>query len=259
MLGPTRMLTYLDNLPRYGLGVVYLIFGIDKFVGFDRYLAWFAATSRTQALIPGGDVRLFVYAMGTVEIILAILLFSGLFARKTAVVVSAALVAILSVAQYPSSFPQDLGLLATSVMLIFVSKGKSTGEQYRRLSKLPRFGLSAVLFLWAADHILNTDNHVSWLQLSNAAVRDMPVNQVFAVVIVVAFVELALGVLIAAGKLCMYPYIASAAFFVTAFFVMGPPLNNYQSIGLAIISSWLAYMALQKKQSDQTKSHPRIV
>lgn len=258
MLG-LRTVAHLDNLPRYGLGIVYLIFGVDKFVGFDRYMAWFAATSRTQALVPGGDVGSFVYAMGTVEIILATLLFSGLFARKTAVAVSAALVAILSVAQYPSSFPQDLGLLATSIMLIFISNGKSTGEKYSKFSKLPRLGLSAVLFLWAADHVLYTNTHVSWLQLSNLAFRDVPVNQVFAIVITAAVVELALGILIAAGKLRMYPYIASAAFFVVAFFVMAPPLNNYQSIGLAIISSWLAYVALQKRQSDRTKSHPKIV
>jgi uncharacterized membrane protein YphA (DoxX/SURF4 family) len=250
----TRAVAHLDNLPRYALGVVYLIFGIDKFAGFDRYMAWFAATSRTQALVPGGDVGSFVYAMGTVEVILAILLFSGLFARKTAVAVSAALVAILSVAQYPSSFPQDLGLLATSIMLISVSNGKGTGEKYSvKFSKLPRLGLSAVLFLWAADHMLYTNTHVSWLQLSNVVFRAMPVNQVFAIVITIAVVELALGGLIAAGRLRMYPYIASTAFFVTAFFVMAPPLNNYQSIGLAIISSWLACVVLRKRQSDQTK------
>lgn len=251
---------HVNDLPRYALGIVYLIFGVDKFIGFDRYLAWFAATSRTKELIPSGDVGTFIHAIGTVEIILAILLFAGMFARKTAIAVSISLVAILAVAQYPSSFPQDIGLLSTSIMLVFTSKGRrTTAEEYRKFSMLPRFGLSVVLLLWAADHILYTNTHVSWLQLSNVVIRDMAVNQVFAIVIIVAAVELALGGLMAAGNLRMYPYVASAAFFAMAFFVMAPPLNNYQSIGLAIISSWLAYLTLQKRHSDEIdRSHLKI-
>lgn len=243
----TKTAAYMNNLPRYAIGIVFLIFGVDKFVGFDRYFAWFMATERTQILMPGGDVGTFIYAMGAVEIILAILLLAGIFARETAIVVSILLITILSVAQYPSSFPQDLGLLCTSTMLVFTSKRQITSERYSQFSRLSRFGLSAVLFLWATDHILNVNNHISWLQLSNVAFREMPTNQVFVFVILVAIVELVLGSMMAAGKLRMYPYIASAAFFAIAFLMLAPPLNNYQSIGLAIISSWLAYLALMKR------------
>lgn len=243
----TKTATYVNSLPRYAIGIVFLIFGVDKFVGFDRYFAWFMATERTKILMPGGDIGVFVYAMGTVEIILAILLLTGIFARKTAIVVSIVLITILSVAQYPSSFPQDLGLLCTAIMLVFTSKRQITNEQYYQFSRLPRFGLSAVLLLWAAGHILNANNHVSWLQLSNVAFREMPINQVFVFVMVIAIIELVLGSMMAAGKLRMYPYIASAAFFAIAFLMLAPPLNNYQSIGLAIISSWLAYLALKKR------------
>lgn len=245
--GLTKIATYVNSLPRYAIGIVFLIFGVDKFVGFDRYFAWFMATERTKVLMPGGDIGTFIYSMGTVEIILAILLLAGIFARKTTIVISIVLITILSVAQYPSSFPQDLGLLCTAIMLVFTGKHQITSEQYYQFSRLPRFGLSAVLFLWAADHILNANNHVSWLQLSNVAFLEMPVNQVFVFVIVIVIVELVLGSMIAAGKLRMYPYIASASFFVIAFLILAPPLNNYQSIGLAIISSWLAYLALNKK------------
>lgn len=237
-----RNVRFVNNLPRYALGIVFLIFGIDKFVGFDSYLAWFSATDRVRVLIPPADSGTFIYAMGTVEVILAILLLAGIFARKTAIATSIALIAILFVAQYPSSFPQDLGLLGTSIMLVFASKDQRTSGLYYQFPKLARFGLSSVLVLWAADHLLYTSTHVSWLQLFNLTVRNMPAEQVFVFVIMIGIIELVIGSMIASGKLRVYPYIASAVFFVIAFLILAPPLNNYQSIGLAIISSWMIYI-----------------
>lgn len=237
-----RNVIYAKNLPRYAIGIVFLIFGIDKFVGFDSYLAWFAATDRAKVLTFGVDAGTFIYAMGIVEVTLGILLLAGIFARKTAIATSIALVAILAVAQYPSSFPQDLALLLTSIMLVFTNKVQGGNEPYYRFPKLARFGLSSVLLLWASDHLLYTSTHVSWLQLFNLTVQNIPADQVFMFVITTAIIELVIGGMIASGKLSSYPYIASAAFFVIAFLILAPPLNNYQSIGLAIISSWLAYI-----------------
>jgi len=237
-----RNAAYVNNLPRYALGIVFLIFGIDKFVGFDSYLAWFEATDRAKILTSNLDASTFIYAMGVVEVTLAILLLVGIFVRKTAVATSTALVAILAVAQYPSSFPQDLGLLGTSIMLVFASKDQRTSGLYYQFPKLARFGLSSVLVLWAADHLLYTSTHVSWLQLFNLTVRNMPAEQVFVFVIMIGIIELVIGSMIASGKLRVYPYIASAVFFVIAFLILAPPLNNYQSVGLAIISSWMIYI-----------------
>lgn len=240
---------FVFNVPRYSLAIVFLLFGVDKFAGYDRYIAWFTATERAQAIIPSHEIGQFVYVLGIAELILAGLLLSGFIRRATTIATSAALVTILLVAQYPSSFPQDLGLLGISVALTFPSsKGKVlTIEQLNKLTKIIRGALCVVLVLWSIDQITNTSAHVSWLQLFSPVTRSLTADQIFAFIISIAVIELVIAALVASGRLPKYSYIAAAVFFALAM-TLEPPLNGFQSIGLAIVSSWLAYLTLAKKR-----------
>ena len=241
---------YVFNVPRYSLAIVFLIFGVDKFVGYDRYVAWFTATERAQVVIPSHEIGQFVYVLGIAELVLAGLLLSGFIKRATTIATSAALVTILLVAQYPSSFPQDLGLLGISVALtLSSSKGKAlTIEQLNKLAKIIRGALCVVLVLWSIDQITNTSAHVSWLQLFNPMTKSLTADQIFTFIISIAVIELVIAALVASGRLPKYSYIAAVVFFALAM-ALEPPLNGFQSIGLAIASSWLAYFTLAKKRS----------
>jgi len=243
----TGLERYIFNVPAYSLGIVFLSFGIDKFAGYDSYVAWFMATERARVMIPSQEIGQFIYALGVGELILAGLLFSGVIRRPIAIATSAALVSILVVAQYPSSFPQDLGLLGISVALaLYGSMGKIVpADQRVRSEKIIRVALSAVLVLWAVDQIINTSTHVTWLQLFSPVARSLNTDQIFGFIISLAVVESAIAALIASGRLPKYSYTVAAVFFALAL-ALEPPLNGFQSIGLAIMSSWLAYLALAK-------------
>lgn len=65
----------------------------------------------------------------------------------------------------------------------------------------------------------------------------------------IAIIELTIGVMLASGKLGRYVPVAASTFFVLAYILLAPPLNNYQSIGLAIASAWLVYVAIQRRGS----------
>lgn len=240
---------FVFNVPRYSLAIVFLLFGIDKFAGYDRYVAWFTATERAQVIIPSHEIGQFVYVLGIAELILAGLLLSGFIKRATTIATSAALVTILLVAQYPSSFPQDLGLLGISVALtLSSSKGKVlTIEQLGKLAKIIRGALCVVLVLWSIDQITNTSAHVSWLQLFSPVTRSLTADQIFAFIISIAVTELVIAAFVASGRLPKYSYIATAVFFALSM-TLEPPLNGFQSTGLATASSWLAYLTLAKKR-----------
>ncbi|KAG2475824.1 MAG: hypothetical protein NPMRth3_3560002, partial [Nitrosopumilales archaeon] len=66
---------YLNDLPRHGLGIVFLWFGIDKFIIHEFYLSWFSATERVRVILPFQDLSSSIYAIGTIELIFAALLF----------------------------------------------------------------------------------------------------------------------------------------------------------------------------------------
>ncbi len=244
----SRIQRYVFNVPSYSLGIVFLLFGIDKFLSYERYVAWFMATDRALVITPSQEIGQFIYALGIGELILAGLLFSGIIKRATAIAASAALVTILLVAQYPSSFPQDLGLLGISVALALSgNKGKiTTMDQWLKLEKIIRVAISAVLVLWSVDQIVNTSTHVTWLQLFSPVTRSLGTDQIFVFIISIAVIELVIAALVASGRWPKYSCIAAAVFFALAM-TLEPPLNGFQSIGLAIVSSWLVYLTHFKR------------
>jgi uncharacterized membrane protein YphA (DoxX/SURF4 family) len=241
---------YVNSLPRLGLGIVFLLFGVDKFAFHERLVSWFMVTDRARTLLPTQDIGMFVYLLGAVELIVAALLLSGVIVRATSIAATAMMVTIIAAAQYPSSFPQDIGLIGISIMLVLTSAGWRSRIELTRFPLLVRYSISAVLLIWAGDHLLNTSTHVSWLQLFNTTVRALPSEFTYVMIISIAIVEIAIGGILASGKLGRYITIAACAFFILAYILLAPPLNNYQSIGLAIASAWLVYVSKQKRGTN---------
>jgi len=243
---------YLNDLPRHGLGLVFLWFGIDKFIIHEFYLSWFSATERVRVILPFQDLSSSIYAIGAIELIFAALLFAGVKIRWISVAVILFLLAILLTAQYPSSYPQDIGLLGIAVLLLLTNGvwKKAKTEKFLKFLWVVRFSIAAVLFLWAADQIINIDRHVGWLQLTSPLSESLDANEANSFLISISVIEIVLGVMIVVGKtpLTKYALVAVTIFFVFAFMLLEPPLNNHQTIGLALATAWLTYIAYTKNK-----------
>lgn len=167
--------SYINDLPRYGLVIVFLWFGIDKFVLHEFYVNWLTATERVKVLLPIQDLSLSIYAIGIAELVLGAFLFIGLKIRLVAIAVSIWLILIISTAQYPSSFPQDLGILGIALMLILSNTTWKNAHIEKLLKYLwiLRYSIAAVFFLWAADYLLNYKRHIGWMQKFNVWTQDL--------------------------------------------------------------------------------------
>jgi len=243
---------YLNDIPRYSLGIVFLWFGIDKFIIHEFYLSWFTATERVQMVLPIQDLSLSIYIIGIIELVIAALLFAGVWMRWVSIAVIVFLIIILSTAQYPSSFPQDIGLLGIAGILALtnVSWKKAYAEKFLKYLWIMRYPIAVVLILWASDHIINTERHVGWMQLSSPIGVILQVSELKAFLASLFIVEIVLAGMIASGKLTItkYSLVAVTIFFVFARMALAPPLNNHQTTGLAIATAWLAYIAFRKKR-----------
>ena len=243
---------HFNNLPRYGLGLVFLWFGIDKFIIHEFYLSWFSATKRVSSILPFQDISSSIYAIGMIELIFAILLFAGLKIRWVCVAVILFLLTIILTAQYPSSYRQDIGLIGIAVFLILANGvwKKAITEKFLKFSWIIRISIAIVLFLWAADQIENIDRHVGWFQLSSPLSDSLTTNNVNSFLLSISVVEIVLGIMIVVGKtpLTKYALVAVTIFFVFAFVLLEPPLNNHQTIGFVLVTTWLAYIAYSKNK-----------
>ncbi len=243
---------YLNDIPRYGLGIVFLWFGIDKFFIHEFYLTWFSATERVRVFLPFEDLSLSIYVIGIVELVFAALLFAGVKIRWVSVAVIMFLLVILLTAQYPSSFPQDIGLLGIAGLLVLtnVAWKKAETEKFLKFLWVIRYSIAAVLFLWAADHIVNINRHIGWLQLSSPLTKGLAANEVNSFLVAIFVVEMVLGGMIALGKVSLtkFALVAVTIFFVFAMVALAPPLNNHQTLGLAFATAWLAFMAHRKNR-----------
>lgn len=243
---------YINDLPRYGLIIVFLWFGIDKFVLHEFYVNWLSATERVKALLPIQDLSLSIYAIGTVELVLGAFLLIGIKIRLVAIVVSVWLVLIISTAQYPSSFPQDIGLLGTALLLI-LSNATWNNAYLRKFLKylwILRYSIATVFFLWAADYLLNYKRHIGWMQLFSTFSRNLSTNELLYIILSIAIVEIVLGFMIflIMGNRARYALAATTLFLISATILLDPPANNHQSIGLAFSTGWLAYLGFIKRK-----------
>jgi uncharacterized membrane protein YphA (DoxX/SURF4 family) len=245
---------YIDDLPRYGLVVVFLWFGIDKFILHDFYVNWLTATERVKILLPIQDLSLSIYAIGVAELVLGALLFTRLKIRLVCFIVSIWLILILSTAQYPSSFPQDLGLLGIAIILTLSNATWKNAYTERFLNYLwiLRYSIATVFFLWAADYLLNYKRHIGWMQLFSPLGRDLPANELLYLIIFIALVEIVIGIMIAlsggTSTRTKYALASATIFLISAIIALDPPASNHQSIGLAFSTTWLTYLAFSKTE-----------
>lgn len=249
---PKELAYYLNDIPRIALGIVFLWFGVDKFIIHEFYLSWFSATERVTAIIPFDDLSVAIYGIGIIELIFAGLLFSGVGIRKVAIGVIVFLILILLTAQYPSSYPQDIGLLGIAFVLVLtnVTWSKAKTEKFLKYLPILRYSIAAVLLLWALDQIVNFDRHIGWLQLASPIVGIFPANGVGWLLTSIFITEIILAGLIASGKyrITKYSLIALTIFLLFAIMAFAPPINNHQTLGLAITTAWLAYISIRKNR-----------
>lgn len=243
---------YLNDLPRYSLGTVFLWFGIDKFVIHDFYVSWFTSTERVRNILPTQDVSFAIYGIGIIELIFALLFFIGIRIRWVAIAAIIFIIIILVTAQYPSSFPQDIGLLGIATLLVITNATwkQAKTEKFLNFLKIIRYSVATVLILWAADHIVNFERHIGWMQLASPLAASLPSDEVKWLIISVIGIEIILAGMISLGRVSLtkYSLIVVTIFFVFAILSLAPPINNHQTIGLAIATAWLAYIAFNKKR-----------
>jgi len=104
-------------IPRVGLGLVYLLWGIDKFLAVDRYVSWIGITWRISWISMFVDVSLFTYLLGIFEVSLAILLITGFMYRLSMAMVLISSLLFLFFAGPPMSYPQDIALATIAIYL----------------------------------------------------------------------------------------------------------------------------------------------
>ncbi len=219
------ILIYKDKLVSYSLAIVFLLFGIDKFINTKFITSWLAATERARFLIPLEDLTLAVYILGVIEIIIAVLLFINIKQRYFALIAGIWLIIVMSTARYPSSLPQDLGLLGIA---IFLALNKTEKDW------IIRYAITIVLILWAIDQIINYDTHIGWLRVSYIA---NITNNLQTILYIIIIVEFAISALYIYNK--SWNFLIGTIFFIIAKSILETPLNNYQTIGFIVISIWL--------------------
>lgn len=236
---------YANELPRYGLAVVFAWFGIDKFLIHQYYVSWFSATKSIMILLPFQDISMSVYSIGITEIGLSALLFLGIKIRVVSSLVIVFLATILFTAKYPSSFPQDLGLIGIALMLVMsyvYTKNKSQENRFK-YSCMVTYSVSLVLVLWATDYFLNYERHTGWIRLFSPIFSNLGTNEALYLIVVIGILEILLAIFLIIGDHIKnkYPFVATVVFLIFAVLTLDPPMNNHQTIGLATASFWLGY------------------
>ena len=113
-----RLRPYIPLLLRVPLGLIFLFFGIEKFIAPESALVIIQA-SMFAPLFPTSNAM--IYVIGVVETLVGLLLVFGIQLRKTALLAAVLLLNILIIAQ----IPQDFVLLCVALALAAVGKDNS--------------------------------------------------------------------------------------------------------------------------------------
>lgn len=244
---------YITTIPRYSIAVVFLWFGLDKFINFQYYLSWFSATQGIKMLLPFG-MDLSIHILGIVEITVCILLFLGIKTRVLSIVVMVFLMTILVSAKYPSSFPQDIGIIGIAMMTFLASTSIDAHKKFLKYSWIARYSMATVLFIWAIDYLVKYQRHEGWLHLASIFFSRFDPNSLLNVIIPVAIIEIILAALIVWNPTKMkYLPPVLIAFFLFAIFGLDMPASNHQSVGFAVISGWFLLISFHKTSFDLVK------
>ena len=127
---------YVPVFLRFGLGVIFFWFGIDKFL---HPLLWRGFIPPfVEALLPI-SVGLFESIQGVIEIIVGVLLIIGLWRQFAAAVAGLILIPIIIVTFAIGAYDialRDVGLLAVSISLTVVPETIFSVDKWRKLKKL---------------------------------------------------------------------------------------------------------------------------
>ena len=110
---------YTFLLIRAALGLVFLIFGIDKFFNSVYWASWIPETLLN--LIPF-SVGMFISLLGIIEVILGLFLLIGFFIRITSIFIILHLVGVIFSIGYSDTAVRDFALLLIAISLLFVSE-----------------------------------------------------------------------------------------------------------------------------------------
>lgn len=249
----TSNIDYITTIPRHSVAVVFLWFGLDKFINFQYYLSWFSATQSIKMLLPF-STDLSIHILGIVEIAVCILLFLGIKTRVLSIVVIVFLMTILVSAKYPSSFPQDIGIIGIAMMTFLASTSVDARKKFLKYSWISRYSMATVLFIWAIDYLVNYQRHEGWLHLASTFFSRFDPNNLLNVIIPVAIIEIILAALIVWNPTkTKYLPLVLIAFFLFAIFGLDMPANNHQSLGFIMISGWFLATSFHKGGFESVK------
>ena len=111
---------FLNSIPRISVGIVYLLWGIDKFLNMERYISWISVTWRIRVFIdPLMDIPTFTLLLGIFEVSLGAILVIGLFTKLSSGLVAISSILFLFFAGPPMSYPQDIALFGIAVWMYF--------------------------------------------------------------------------------------------------------------------------------------------
>ncbi len=128
--------TWSSVLLRLGVGVVFLYFGVDKFVHPEVWAGWI--NPRLLYYLPvSHDV--FLYVNGGVEGVVGLLLILGLWTRIAASVAAVLLIGILATVGVTDVTVRDIAILAASLSLVLTgSKTLSIDNKFAPIGKKKR-------------------------------------------------------------------------------------------------------------------------
>lgn len=106
------------TITRIGLGIVFLWFGIDKFINPEIWLG--LIPNWILAIFPSTDIN-YMYFHGVIESIIGLLLISGKILRLSSTIAAIILIGIIFSLGYGDLAVRDFGLLTIAIALMVKS------------------------------------------------------------------------------------------------------------------------------------------
>jgi len=103
--------SYAPVLARYGIGIVFFIFGIDQLIRPEAWIAWIPDSIINFATNFSINNISFIYFNGLFDLIIGLLLLVGLFVRVTALIGTLHIIGIIFSLGYNDISVRDFGLL----------------------------------------------------------------------------------------------------------------------------------------------------
>jgi len=125
---------YANTIPRVSVGLVYLLWGIDKFLNIERYISWISITWRIRVFIdPLMDIQTFTLLLGIFEVGLGLLLIIGFAMKFSTALVAISSILFLFFAGPPMSYPQDIALFGIAIWMFLNGPDKYSLDYRLRL------------------------------------------------------------------------------------------------------------------------------